>query len=251
MAQCDSSLAAAGTTFATADDGRLDATADRVWSDRPKRPASLSRAEIAEACTRLASCLSPGALPDGAQTAYFDACTSINPYEERAIPYGSNFYFGPAASDFLPEGQQAAETWASFVRAVVDSDRDCARIQSILTPRPREVTCSEAGCWWYSTELPIPDVRCEGDVAVLTTEGKVLRRDCAKAMLSCDESSATGCSDRHPASCDPNALARCDGTVKLGCDRYGRVTYRDCGWVEGGECVEDDVGARCEYELDA
>lgn len=252
MAQCDSSLAPGAEVFESGEDGRLDATAERAWPARPPAPPPLTAQEVAEACVKLAACVpapsgAEAELPD-ARAAYLAACLAVNPYEERAIPYGSDYYFGTAATDFLTAGRQASERWTFFVRAVVASDGDCRRVDEILTPRPDEITCSEAGCWWYSTRLPIPRVACEGDVAVLETEGEVFRRDCSRAFLACDPSSPTGCTDRPPASCRPGAADVCDGDVKLGCDRYGRLTYRDCGWIERGRCVQGEDGATCRYD---
>ena len=252
MASCDSSLDLGTTSFEQRDDGRLNATAEQAWPKRPPSPAALTPEEIAEACVKLASCVQPSGISEAdlplAQAEYLATCLAVNPYEERAIPYGSDYYFGTAATDFLPAGRQASERWTFFVRAVIASDGECAHLDDILTPRPDEITCSEAGCWWYSTQLPIPQVTCEGDVAVLETGGEVYRRDCSRAFLSCDPTSATGCADRPPASCRPGAADVCDGDIKLGCDHYGRLTFRDCGWVEGGHCVEEESGAECRYD---
>jgi hypothetical protein len=251
MTGCDSSLREGGASFGSSAEGRLDATATQVWPGRPATPPPLTPQEIAEACSKLAACVPETGSDDEqnqARADYLSTCVSTNPYEERAIPYGSNYFFATSASDFLPAHRLASERWTYFARAVLASDGDCADIRSLLTPRPDEVTCSEAGCWWYSTHLPIPTVSCEGDVAVLTTEGSTFRRDCSRAYLTCDPTSPTGCTDRPPSACSPGTVDRCDGTIKLGCDLYGRVTYHDCGWTESGRCVEDEGGASCAYE---
>lgn len=238
MTDCDSSLSVT-TSFGVAPDGRIDATALEVW---PERPASrpLTAAEIADGCALLATC------PLSSAEAGLSTCASINPYEERAIPFGSTFFFATAAASFMNGGRNASESWAFFLRDVLDRD-SCEGVSSLLTARPGEITCTEAGCWWYSTDREIPSVTCDGSVATLTTSGFSYRRDCARTYLDCDPSSPTGCTDRHPVACDPRAIERCDGEVRLGCDAYGRVTYRDCGWLEGGQCVESEQGATCVY----
>ena len=249
MVACDSSLLLEGEPHGVADDGRIALTAREAWPTRAEEPPPLTAREIAETCTVLAACMPFGAPTAGAEarSAYLTACATVNPYEERVIPFGSNYYDGAAASDFLPGNQRASERWTFFAREVLAAHGNCAAVHAILTPRPDEVSCEASGCWWYSTELPIPSVRCSGDIATLYAGNRALERDCARAYLQCDESSPTGCTDRQPSACIHGALDRCDGSVRLGCDRYGRVTFHDCGRVEGGECAQDATGTRCVY----
>ena len=94
----------------------------------------------------------------------------------------------------------------------------------------------------------LPGGRCWGSRRNLfiarATLGPSAHRDCLRAGMRCDKSSATGCTDRPLTRCKSGGADRCDGDIKLGCDGCGFVSFRDCSW-NGGTCSETADGAKC------
>jgi hypothetical protein len=210
-------------------DGRVDVTAAQAWPNRVTEPKALTPDEIARACAVIGACTQS----KGSSTAQQDQdmafatalCAIPDGSEERVIPI-----------------DQRNERWSFRVRQIL-SAISCDTVTASLTDRPLGITCEEDGCWW-SSNTPIPTVRCDGDVATLTSGDKTFVRDCARALTKCDATSPTGCTDRAPVACDPAGNDRCDGDVKLGCDHQGRVSFHDCALV-GKKCVESADGASC------
>jgi hypothetical protein len=105
--------------------------------------------------------------------------------------------------------------------------------------------CEEDGCW---TTRNNGTVRCEGEIAMFSAYDTP--RDCALSGMLCDETSPTGCTDRLLTRCENGGRDRCDGSIKLGCDRCGFVSYHDCAYDGRGRCVETEDGAHCEFPRD-
>lgn len=226
---CDSSLEL-GTPHAKRADGSVGVSVEEAWPNRPLEPDALSAQELAAACSALAACVE---LPDGEdeeQTRQLyaalclDASTSYF-WEERAVP-----------------ALAKSERWTFEAREILKAT-SCEGALAAGTPRRQEINCEEAGCWWTSPSLPIPEVTCSGEVATLTTGGQSFTRDCARALTSCSETSPTGCTDRAPVACEHPAKDRCDGAVRLGCDGTGKVSFHDCSRVPGGTCGEREDGS--------
>ncbi|MGZ3419086.1 MAG: hypothetical protein ACXVEE_14540 [Polyangiales bacterium] len=216
-----------GPVYGKRADGRIEVTADQAWPARASEPAALTGVELARACVALGSCLETKDEP----ATLIGLCTMPDGSEERAVP----------------EGEKSERR--SFVLRTALAGGSCATLNSLETPRAKEIYCEEDGCWWTSSAVTPPTVTCAGDVATMKIEdGRVLTRDCSRAYQKCDTTSPTGCSDRRPVACDPAAKDRCDGNIKLGCDHAGRVSFHDCGRVAGGGCAEDaDGSASCVY----
>jgi hypothetical protein len=168
---------------------------------------------------------------------------TINADEEFAIPVGSR------SPDLLPP---ADVRWSYFARAAIIANGDCARVRAALPERPAELVCGTEGCIWRAPSRP--RVTCTGDVATLESEGSTFTRNCDFVHARCDETSATGCSDRQTHACDASVdnRDRCAGDIKLGCTVSGNISFSDCT-RHGGRCADtaDQLEAFCEYPIGA
>lgn len=216
-------------------DGRVDISAANAWSSRPM-VEPLEEAELARACALIATCASDilaSWAPDDADDdpALLSAlCPRVTSwFEERSIPVGPS-----------------NERWSWLARELLRPGTDCARVRAAITSRTEAIECEETGCRWNGDVAERRSVTCRGDVALITTHDQPIERDCSHAMLRCDPASPTGCTDRSSESCLSGSLDRCDGAIKLGCDRYGRVSWHDCSHRPGGRCIESPQGATCE-----
>jgi hypothetical protein len=233
-----SSATPEGTIHPLRADGTVDITPSEAWPKRANETAPLSANELGAACAILATCsqldLDPEDDEDQVRAVLQQACLGPHFWEERAVPtLGKN------------------ERWTYEARALIAAGGGCNALQNSFTERAKEIVCEEVGCWWQSTEKPIPTVTCAGDIATLVTEGTDITRDCSHALADCDPESATGCSDRAPTGCEHPAKDRCDGDVRLGCDGTGRVSFHDCSRVSGGQCVDTpNEGPECVYPAD-
>ncbi|MFW5739643.1 MAG: hypothetical protein ACOC1F_04695 [Myxococcota bacterium] len=233
---CDSSTLG-GDVHGLRDNGTVDITVGQAWPNRRAEPPPLTSRELAEACSLLAACWTEGYADAEAARSERDTLLGlcllpevVMFWEERAVPAtGIN------------------ERWSFEVRAILAAAGDCDTVHAIQTHRPPQITCEEAGCWWSSATDPIPDVTCQGDIAILHSNGQTYERDCSHALQACDPLSPTGCTDRAPTKCTPPAQDRCEGDVRLGCDGNGRVSFHDCTRLEGGRCQDTDDGVRCVY----
>lgn len=233
-----SSAKPAGPIHPLRPDGTVDVTVSEVWPNREPEPAPLSADELANACAILATCsdldLKPEDDEDQVRAGLQQLCLGPQFWEERAVPSsGRN------------------ERWTYEARALIAAGGGCNAVIGSNSDRAKEIICEEVGCWWQSTEKPIPSVTCDGSIATLNTEGTDLARDCSHALAVCDPDSPTGCSDRAPTGCEHPAKDRCDGDVRLGCDGTGRVSFHDCSRVPGGQCVDTpNDGPECVYPTD-
>lgn len=226
---CDSGTPA-GPVHGLRSDGTVDITPAEAWPNRGPEPPPLSADELARACVALAACIDvdppdQGTIEDTRRLLLHICIKPEQSYtwEERAVPtLGKN------------------ERWTWEARSILAEGGDCAAVAGASSERAPEIYCEEAGCWWKSTDTPIPEVSCQGDVATLTTKNGVTTRDCSRAFATCDSASPTGCTDRAPVACEHPAADRCDGDIRLGCDGSGRVSFHDCARAAGGSCENDD-----------
>ena len=209
--------------------GPVATDAAEAWPEVPTVPA-LKPEDVVQACAELAVC-NP---PDGAGANPFveiNLCiANIEWSAERAIPM----------SNFLVWNERAEY----FVACQLAHVGDCAAQKECWSERNPLISCQEDGC---SAQTKL-SVSCNGSVAHLEGSGKSFDRDCARAYADCDETSPTGCTDRHFSACPAggNQADRCDGDVRLGCDGAGQVSYHDCTRL-GGTCkTASGVGA-CDY----
>jgi hypothetical protein len=215
-------------------DGRVDVTALQAWPSPPAvRP--LKAEEVARACALLAACASDLLASWGPDDTDDDPalvaalCPRLTSwFEERAIPLGPS-----------------NERWAWLAELILQTGADCGKIRAAITHRPEAIECEETGCRWDDGVATRVGVTCQGELALIATETGAVQRDCSRSLLRCEPLSPTGCSDRPSVGCIPFSLDRCDGAVKLGCDRYGRVSWHDCSHRPFGRCEEDARGAAC------
>ncbi|MBL8715779.1 MAG: hypothetical protein JNL79_07270 [Myxococcales bacterium] len=210
-------------------DGRLYATAAYVWPDRAPEPPLPDNADLAVACATLAACLPLDDL-------------GVTDLGYSTIPSARvNFARICASNEFEPEAYgfplfRSSVRLGSLMRIALGVKGDCRKILAARTAF-EGLVCSPQGCGLATT---LGAVTCVGDDAHFAS-GAV--RHCAEAFVRCSATSPTGCTDRLPIRC---AAARdhCDGAVLLGCDKYHRVTFRDCSRY-GGTCMETTSGADC------
>lgn len=212
--------------------GPVARNASEAFPAAPEGVPVLSRQAILSACVRAQECQVGQPLDDGTPILpehvllFVEICEgALTSSAERAIP----------VSDWFIKWAQTADLWV----ACVEGATTCEGVRACDIKRDG-VSCEEAGCFgpagWKET-------RCQGTVATLVAEGGEFVRDCALAHASCDPASPTGCTDRHSTSCpeDLDKADRCDGDVRLGCDRFNRVSYRDCRRM-GGTCGKTPEG---------
>ena len=194
--------------------------------------APLSIEKMTRACAAWAVC----ALEDADVAAQVDGplavefcLAGLDWSAERAIPLG-NSWLSP-----FGDTNERVEWWVDCVLA----SNGCETTASCLSKREIDMDCEEAGCRARTDYA----VTCDGVMATLTdASGTSIRRDCSRALAQCDETSPTGCTDRHPTACaePPPQPDRCDGDVRLGCDGSQQVSYHDCtrmgGTCDGGDC---------------
>jgi hypothetical protein len=230
---CDSSEPS-GPRHGVRQDGTVDVTPQEAWPNRQPEPPPLTAAEVAQACALMVACQSRASSgPAVSASELLAEC--LNPvtyyfWEERAVPT-----------------REHNERWTFEARAVLASEGNCEVVLGGSTPRAEPIVCDEAGCWWRSSSLPIPNVTCSGDHALLRSVGNTFERDCARSLQKCDPASPTGCTDRAPVACDPAGRDRCDGDIRLGCDASGKVSFHDCTRLPGGKCVSTRGAPQCEY----
>jgi hypothetical protein len=236
-----------GPVHGSGSDGRIDITYVEAWPNRPVKEPALSAEEVAAACAAFGACADvSGYFNTGGEHVWRvqaqQACIrgALSPFSvnaaERAIPLSGGLGSGA--------GRPLNESWDYVIRAVLDAQDDCNRIQYLFTERDVTIECQEDGC--YSTQPRT--TTCEGEIATFQETG--LWRDCSRSGMHCSVDSTTGCTDRELVRCEPNAADRCDGDIKLGCDHCGFVTFHDCAW-NGGHCEEETRGARCVAPTDA
>lgn len=209
--------------------------AAEAYPDAPTGVPALTREQIAEACNIAGRCAVGTTTDDGTvisaplAVALMDLCVHDLVYSaERAIPL----------SGFSSRERSADQ----YVACLVANQADCTAARACDSARATGA-CQEDGCTDH-----LDRVTCAGDVATVVKQGVTTTRDCALAHATCSADSATGCTDRPYTQCPAGPRAdRCDGNVRLGCDGYDQVSYRDCTRL-GGTCVSDAQGVgSCQY----
>lgn len=235
-ATCDSS-SIAGPVYGLRADGTPDLTVQQAWPNRPAEPDPLDAKELATACAAIASCI------DATQLSTQEGIDTRHLYQALCLEVSSSYFWEERA---VPTSDKN-ERWTFEAHEILKAT-SCAEVLGAGTPRAPEIVCEEGGCWWSSADLPIPTVSCNGSVATLTTTGKTITRDCARALTTCNETSPTGCDDRAPVACEHPAKDRCDGDIRLGCDGSGKVSFHDCSRIPGGTCgAREDGSLGCIY----
>jgi hypothetical protein len=243
--RCDSSEPR-GTVHPKRADGSVGVTVDQAWPDRPIEAEPLTGLELAQACAVQAACADFDPPDAGTIEGVRRIALSLCAQRSNTAPPGA----GPGTyfwEERVVPQMDRNERWTFEARELIRVAASCDDVRSIGTARPKEIRCEEAGCWWTSPERPIPAVSCQGEVATLTSSGLTFQRDCSRSFTRCDVASPTGCTDRAPVACEHPAADRCEGPIRLGCDRNGRVTLRDCSRIPGGTCGSVEDGLGCVY----
>lgn len=214
----------------TTPEGPVATNVDEAWPDRGEPAAVLERQQLVDACVTMAECSDETPANMGALVAL--CVHSMTWAGERAIPLGDPFF------------EESNERVEFAVGCVLDAS-SCSAVDACITKRELPFRCEEDGC--TARGEPV-DITCDGNTAVAMVDGKEVRRDCARALGTCDAQSATGCTDRTFTACPEGAphVDRCEGSVRLGCDRAHQVSFRDCSRM-GGNCSVADTKGECSY----
>ena len=165
-----------GAAHGVRQDGTVDVTAQEAWPNRQPEPLALSATQVAQACALMVACQSRDSSGTAVSASELLA-QCLNPgtyyfWEERAVP-----------------SRDHDERWTFQARAVLASKGSCGAVVAASTPRAESIVCQEAGCWWSSSTLPIPNVTCRGDRALLQSAGNTFERDCSRSLQKCDPAS--------------------------------------------------------------
>ncbi|MCS6900058.1 MAG: hypothetical protein RMJ98_10395 [Myxococcales bacterium] len=205
--------------------GPVATNAAEAFPQAPEGVPVLKPQDIFSACVKAAECeLELPAEDAWARSkeeahSFVDICTLAMAFSaERAIPVSGFFNL-----------DATADKWVDCVQR----GTTCGAINACSKKREL-ISCEEAGC---TLSAVWKETKCEGSVAtILTSEGTVTR-DCSLAHATCDTQSKTGCTDRPYSACpaDMDRADRCEGDIRLGCDGFDQVSYRDCSRM-GGTC---------------